>query len=151
MSRLLNLFSPSDRNCTSRLVLWAICRIVFWGLGVVVFMILFTAVFFPSYTRLPEHYQVLERSCMGSNQTGRGNVDGEKVFIAATLSDPHGSIVGGQWGEAVKELVELLGPENVHLSVYENDPDPLAKEALESLGRQLSCKYLHGASKLPCG
>lgn len=146
LSRLLNLIIPSDRSCTFRLVIWAICKVVFGVLGVVVFMILFAAVFFPSYTRLPEHYQGLERSCVGSNQMGRGNVHGEKVFIAATLSDPHGNIVGGHWGEAVKELVELLGPENVHLSVYENDPDPEAEEALQSLGRQLSCKYFHSPS-----
>ncbi|CAG8953456.1 hypothetical protein HYFRA_00010206 [Hymenoscyphus fraxineus] len=137
--RLFHSVVPGDRSCTPRLVLWGLCKIVLGFLGVCVFMIVFTGVFLPSYTRLPEHYQALERLCLNSNRAGRGNIYGEKVFIAATLNDPHGSIVGGQWGSAVKELVDLLGPENVHLSVYENDPDHQAREALESLGGQLSC------------
>jgi hypothetical protein len=37
-------------------------------------------------------------------------------------------------------LVELLGPDNVHLSVYENDADPTAKEALEQLKSKLNCQ-----------
>lgn len=150
LSRLLTLVIPSDRSCTFRLFIWAVCKIILGVLGIVVFMILFTAAFFPSYTRLPEHYQALERTCMASDQAGRGNIYGEKVFIAATLSDSRGSIVGGQWGEAVRELIDLLGPDNVHLSVYENDSDPLAKEALESLGRQLNCESFQPTQRDLC-
>lgn len=47
--------------------------------------------------------------------------------------------MGKDWGNAVLELVELLGPQNVHLSIYENDADPLAKAALESMEHKVNC------------
>lgn len=39
------------------------------------------------------------------------------------------------------ELVELLGPSNIHLSVYENDADPEAKAALEDMAKKITCTY----------
>ncbi len=96
-------------------------------------LIVFTAVFRPSYSRLPDHYRALRRRCQRSKEPGRGNLNNEKVFIAASLYDPQGALVGGHWGRAVLELVELLGPQNVHLSIYEDDASPQAKAALDSM------------------
>ena len=70
----------------------------------------------------------------------------KKIFIAATLYDAEGTLVGGDWGSAVTELVDLLGPANVHLSVYENDPDTRAKASLENLAKGISCKPLYHAN-----
>lgn len=82
----------------------------------------------------------MEQRCKASKELGRGNVNNQKVFIAATLYDAKGVLTGGKWGAAIKELIDLLGPNNTHLSVYENDPDPLAEEALKRLGNQLNCQ-----------
>ena len=56
-----------------------------------------------------------------STAPGRGNPRHEKVFIAASLYDPDGELALGQWGSRVLELIDLLGPDNVFLSIYEND------------------------------
>jgi Cryptococcal mannosyltransferase 1 len=107
---------------------------------ILVFLVYFTAVFVPSYTNWPEHYQVLEKRCRDSKEPGRGNPNNEKVIIAASIYDHDGTLLAGQWGDAVVELVQLLGPENVHLSIYENDPNEAAKSSLAKLGSQLKCK-----------
>lgn len=116
-----------------------------WGIAsvpwILVFLVYFTAIFVPSYTNWPEHYRGLERSCKNSTQPGRGNPNNEKVFIAASIYDHDGTLLAGQWGSAVLELVQLLGPQNVHLSVYENDPNIAAKASLAKLGDQLKCKH----------
>jgi hypothetical protein len=67
-------------------------------------------------------------------------VNNEKIFIATALYDPRGALLGGDWGKAVLGLVELLGPENVHLSVYENDADAAANAALARFKDKLRCK-----------
>ncbi|MCJ1382688.1 hypothetical protein MMC17_005801 [Xylographa soralifera] len=118
-------------------------RGIFWVLlamlCTMILLIVFTAAVRPSYAHLPDHYRALQRRCQASKQLGRGNVNNEKIFIAATLYDAEGALVGGDWGSAVLELVDLLGPANVHLSVYENDPDIRAKVLLENLSKGLSC------------
>lgn len=83
---------------------------------------------------------MLERKCKNSRDPGRGNVNHEKVLITSSLYDQSGLLLGGKWGTAVTQLVQLLGPKNVHLSVYENDADDLAKGALDKLRAQLNCK-----------
>ena len=73
---------------------------------------------------------------------GRGNVDSEKVLIAASLYDPDGTLLGEDWGSAVLNLVDLLGPQNVHLSIYENDATPQAQAALQSMEARVQCEFL---------
>ena len=104
-----------------------------------VVLVIFTFAFRPSYTYLPDHYQALQRRCVESKEPGRGNVNNERIFIAAALHDPGGTLVGKNWGSAVLQLVDLLGPQNVHLSIYENDADPRAKAALESMQNKITC------------
>jgi len=108
---------------------------------ILVFLVYFTAIFVPSYTHGPEHYRILERRCKASKEPGRGNPNNEKVMIAASIYDHDGKVLAGQWGSAVVDLVNLLGPENVHLSVYENDPNDAAKASLAKLGGQLKCEF----------
>jgi Cryptococcal mannosyltransferase 1 len=129
----------SSRSLRRQLII----RSIYWAfaalLCLLIRLIVFTATFRPSYTRLPVHYRALQKKCQESKGPGQGNVNSEKIFIAAALYDPTGSLLGGDWSSAVLELVELLGPENVYLSIYENDADLLAKAALEALGKNLSC------------
>lgn len=109
-------------------------------LGIVLFvamacLLVFTFIFNPSYTKdqYPENYSVVadavrkgggrnpagywrRRVMRGKKGTagGRGNPNGEKVFIAANIVDA--GLVAGAWGDAVMELMDLIGEENVFLS-----------------------------------
>ena len=103
-------------------------------------LIILTAVFHPSYTRRPDHYQRLSRLCASSSVPGRANVNNEKVFLAASIYDEEGTLAGGAWGRAVLDLVDLLGPDNVFLSIYENDADPRAKASLDTFAEKVTCK-----------
>ena len=163
-SQSIQSLSPSWRFWTLRIALQTCQRLrrrrhrrpqrrqcLFWTAWVVasipwvlVFLVYFTAIFLPSYTNWPEHYRVLERRCKNSTQPGRGNPNNEKVFLAASIYDHNGTLLAGRWGNAVAELVQLLGPQNVHLSVYENDPNDAAKASLAKLGSQLNCEFSIG-------
>ncbi|KAK6437379.1 hypothetical protein LTR95_006427 [Oleoguttula sp. CCFEE 5521] len=79
---------------------------------------------------LPYLYLELRSRIEGSDKSGRGNPNNEKVFIATSLYDHEGELLGGKWGENLRKLVEVLGDENVYMSIYENDPDEAAEAAL---------------------
>lgn len=106
----------------------------------ILFLILvFSAVFFPSYTWTPARYQILSERSSNSSIPGRANLNNEKIFIASSIYDPEGELTGGSWGEAVLDLIDLLGPENVFLSVYENDPTHQAAVSLDAFRREAQC------------
>lgn len=88
--------------------------------------IFLTPVLNPSYSVRPYHY------------AGR-NLRREKVFIAANIVDE--KLIRGSWGQQVVELVELLGRDNVFLSIYENDSGPGTKAALHELGNKVQCEF----------
>ncbi|KAL1959193.1 hypothetical protein VTO42DRAFT_2698 [Malbranchea cinnamomea] len=102
-------------------------------------LVLITALFFPSYTRPPPHYRALSRAISSSHDLGRGNPRNEKVFIASSIYDKDGSLAGGKWAENILELVGLLGPSNVYLSIYENDTGDRSATALKSLEAKAPC------------
>ena len=62
----------------------------------------------------------------------------EKVFIAANIVDEE--LVRGAWGQRILELVELLGQDNVFLSIYENDSGSGTRTALKELGEKAKCE-----------
>jgi hypothetical protein len=64
----------------------------------------------------------------------------EKVFIAANIVDEE--LIRGPWGERVVELVNLLGSDNVFLSIYENDSGFGTKSALQELGKKVKCELI---------
>lgn len=107
------------------------------------------AVFYPSYTHPPSHYQQLRDQVQSSSEPGRGNPRHEKVFIVATIRDRYGRLARGVWAEKVLELVELLGPDNVFLSIYENDAGPVAHAALQELDQKLTFPHLLEFEHLP--
>ena len=104
--------------------------------------VLVGALFYPSYTYLPRHYQQLRDQVKSSSQPGRGNPRNEKVFIAASIRDRHGRLAKGVWADKVLQLVELLGPDNVFLSIYENDAGPVGKAALQELDERVTFPHL---------
>src|SRR4051812_30236277 len=104
--------------------------------------IIVAAVFYPSYTSLPRHYQELRDQVKSSSQPGRGNPRHEKIFIAASILDRSGRLAKGVWADKILELVELLGPDNVFLSIYENDAGAVGRAALQELEERLTFPHL---------
>jgi len=51
-----------------------------------------------------------------ASESERGNVTGEKIFIVANIIYAH--FINGVWGNAVMELMDFIGGENVFLSLY---------------------------------
>lgn len=101
---------------------------------------LFIVLFFPSYTRPPAHYVQLSDRIGASALPGRANLHKEKVFIAASIYDGDGELLNGDWGKNVLGLIELLGPDNVFLSIYENDASDTAAKAMGDFGSKVECR-----------
>lgn len=100
-----------------------------------------TPILIPSYTRLPPHYRDLKARCEGPDAVpGCANAFQEKIFISVSLYDKGGHLAGGRWGEQMLELIQMLGPENTFLSIYEND-SPLGQAPLEEFKRKVPCAH----------
>jgi ZIP family zinc transporter len=113
------------------------------------FLVLVAGIFFPSYTNRPAHYLDLQQRAEGSTDPGRANPYGEKIFIAASLYEDKGQMTSGGWGKSVLQLIDLLGPDNVHLSIYEDNPTDEAKQSLDSFRQNVTCR--HPTSPPPLG
>jgi len=122
-----------------RLVYWAIFSVPY----ILITLVLVAGIFFPSYTVRPPHYEHLRKVATNSTVPGRANPYNETVFITAALYEEKGSLVSGAWGKAVLKLIDLLGPEYVHLSVYEDNADLKTKQALAEFRKKLSCETHH--------
>ncbi|KAF1344449.1 cryptococcal mannosyltransferase 1-domain-containing protein [Delphinella strobiligena] len=105
--------------------------------AIIIIAIIIASIFLPSYTNAPEHYQALRDRITSSDTPGRANLDKEKVFIATAIYDTKGDLARGPWGRSLLDLVDMLGPEYVFLSVYENDPDSLAVDALNEFSKEV--------------
>ena len=110
-------------------------------LAFVVLLIILTYIYFPSYTILPRHYEVLKQQVETTTRPGRGNPAHQKVFIATSLFDPGGKLAGGPWADNVLRLIDLLGPDNTFLSIYENDAGQEAQAALSRLEQRVLCNH----------
>ena len=89
-----------------------------------------------SYSSPPQHYETLRQYASATNHSGRGNPNREKVFIAANIIDA--KLIRGVWGSSLLELVDLIGDDNVFISIYENDSGHETRSALTHLGSKLS-------------
>lgn len=129
----------------------SVLRLIYWTLFsipyVCLFLVLFVGIFFPSYTHRPAHYNELRQRALHSTSPGRANIHNEKVLIAASIYEEKGALTGGAWGKSILELVDLLGPKNVHLSIYENDPDALSRQSLIEMRKKATCT----SSRFPLG
>jgi ZIP family zinc transporter len=119
----------------------SILRLVYWTAFsipyLLICLVLITGIFFPSYTVRPAHYDELRKR---ATTTGRANPYNEKVFIAASLAEHKGDLTSGAWGREVLQLVDLLGQENVHLSIYEDNPDPVTNQSLIAFRNKVKCR-----------
>ncbi|MCJ1411798.1 hypothetical protein MMC19_005890 [Ptychographa xylographoides] len=131
----------SRKSCLSRLLAprtLVLCRVV---LCMVLVLIVLTGIFRPSYTHLPPHYESLKARYLLSQDAGRANPWNEQIFITCALYDKNGHLAGGKWGKTILDLVDILGPTNVFLSIYENDSGDTGSEALHELGSELNCEH----------
>lgn len=154
-SRLRGLLSARNRNRRGppkatrqprpRIGLHRPSRRICFGFLLVVVIILtllvLTALFRPSYTNPPAHYRILRERVEGSEDYGRANPENQKIFIAASIYDEGGHLLGGYWGEALLELIDLLGNRNVYLSIYENSAGQAAQVAHVNFGRRVQCPH----------
>ncbi|KAI2999226.1 CAZyme family GT69 [Aspergillus niger] len=102
-------------------------------------LIVLTFVLFPSYTHLPPHYRALQSAVQDSSTPGRGNLHNSTVFIAVSLYDKTGVLAGGAWGQSLLDLIDMIGPDRVFLSIYENDSDETGEQALRALSDRVPC------------
>ena len=112
-------------------------KILFIVVGSILAFSVVRAILQPSYQNPPQHYHDLREAVTASSQPGRGNPRNEKVFIAANIVEQ--DLIRGPWGTSVLELIELLGPENVFLSIYENDSGSGTISALRDLKSRAPC------------
>jgi hypothetical protein len=134
-SRRVPSFRSAGRLRVRRLI-WMVL-VALPSLTVVI--ILLCAVLYPSYSHPPHHYTVLRARALKSINSGRVNIHKEKIFIASSIYDKQGKLASGAWAQNLLGLIDLLGPENVFLSIFEDDPDNLATAALERFSKQVRC------------
>lgn len=94
--------------------------------------------FAASYDSFPANYEALRKSVLEKSSPGRGNPYNEKIFIASSLYDGGGELARGQWGMQLLELIELLGDQNVFVSIYENDSGEEGHTALRELEQKIT-------------
>jgi hypothetical protein len=138
-------FARGRRRALTRLVrrpprlLAAVLKYI---LGPLAALLLVVAIFFPSYTNPPLHYRFLEAQChLQGWATGCANPNNQSVFISSILYDKGGKLSGGRWGQRILELIDLLGPQNVHLSIYESNSGPEGVAALQRYKELVPCAH----------
>ncbi|PWY83248.1 hypothetical protein BO94DRAFT_536721 [Aspergillus sclerotioniger CBS 115572] len=120
-------------------IAWNLRRLLSTIAWILLALISFTFLFVPSYTHLPLHYAALRKVVQESTKSGRGNLRNSTVFIAVSLYDKNGALAGGQWGQALLDLIDMIGPDNVFLSIYENDSGVAGEGALQQLSDRVPC------------
>ena len=109
--------------------------------GILLALVLLTSIFRPSYTRPPSHYDALRQRVKASKDYGRANPENQKIFVAASIYDAEGRLLGGAWGEALLQLIDILGNRNVFLSIYENNSGENGQTAQIRFERRVQCPH----------
>ena len=139
--RLKRLLLPAPRTRASRSLFHRLTLLLRWALVIVLALFVFTGIFRPSYTYRPSHYNALTTRIKTSTEVGRGNPSNEKIFISISLYDRNGHLASGKWGQLLIDVIDLLGHDNVFLSIYENDSGEAAAEALQALKAKIPCQH----------
>lgn len=118
--------------------------------GILIFILILIsitdAILYPSYAHPPEHYELLEKTVQLSTRPGRRNPRLDKIFIASNIINPE--LINGHWRDSMLQLIDYLDPENVFVSIYENDSGPETVEALQEFEKKLKCTYQHHREQL---
>ncbi|MCJ1453028.1 hypothetical protein MMC28_003373 [Mycoblastus sanguinarius] len=135
------LKAPRRPRLSFRKAIRRVLFIFYVCLCIVGALVLLTAIFRPSYARPPAHYQTLRRRVKSSEDYGRANPENQKIFIAASIYDAEGHLLGGHWGEALLKLIDILGNRNVFLSIYENNSGENGQTAQIKFERRVQCPH----------
>lgn len=92
-----------------------------------------------SYTSPPPHYKYLTNAIKASNEPGRGNVNNEKIFIASNIINAE--LINGPWSKSLGQLINYLGPDNVFVSIYENNSGEETSIALGAVAKFIPCEH----------
>ena len=139
LARRVRRIAKSPWTCSGGLRL--ILRLFYTALIGILVLVVVIGIFFPSYTHLPAHYKDLRKRVEKSWIPGSANPGQEKIFIAASIYDPGGDLARGDWAKNILNLITILGPHNVYLSIYENDSGDEAMEALAELETKVQCNH----------
>lgn len=108
---------------------------------IAIFLATLVAIICPSYSNPPIRYRELRLRAENTSEAGRANPGKEKVFVAASIFDPNGDLALGAWGQSIFDLIDLLGPSNVFLSIYENGAGAVAQAALKEFKNKTTCEH----------
>lgn len=72
---------------------------------------------------------------------GCANIRKEKIFISVGLDGRGEDLAKGPWGRRVEQLIHILGPNNIYISVYETGSGGLETTKLEYLGWRVECGH----------
>ncbi|KPI36039.1 uncharacterized protein AB675_1662 [Cyphellophora attinorum] len=102
------------------------------------------ALLFIDILTILKHYRVFQQNLSAHIHTDRTTlpspVRDQKIFICTQVWT-NAEVVYYRWGDAIIDMVEALGPENVFLSIYESGSLDNTKEMLEFLERQLEQRF----------
>lgn len=139
--RYKNAHLSCTRIATSLALLTAIAIVLLVTASIIEGIVL------PSYASPPLHYHEVRYRATASSVTGRGNPHNEKIYIASNIIDE--KLVRGHWGAALLNLIDLLGPDNVFVSIYENDSGAAVAASIQELERMLPCRCSHSIYCIP--
>ncbi|KAF2430106.1 hypothetical protein EJ08DRAFT_697651 [Tothia fuscella] len=137
--RPLGLRRKSPVTSLRKRIVVAFLNSIVATIAFLIFFSIANAILFPSYANPPAHYGNLATNVIAGDKPGRGNPRGEKIFIAANIIQA--DLIKGVWGENLVKLIELLGEENVFVSIYENDSGEASRRALRELAGKLKCPF----------
>ena len=81
-------------------------------------------------------WRLSSRSCLQDSQKPKQSGAGQKIFVASTHWNNEIAL-RGFWNKAVLDLAQHVGPENVHVSIYESGSWDDSKGALRTLDQDL--------------
>ncbi|KAI1978286.1 hypothetical protein LOZ53_003003 [Ophidiomyces ophidiicola] len=136
-----NLLNPGKRRSRGRsrihILLVRLVKATIISSFFFAFISILEGIIYPSYQHPPKHYETLRDKITSFSHSGRGNEHNEKIFIAANIVNER--LIRGSWGDALLELVGILGEENVFVSIFENDSGPGTSAVLNELRARLPC------------
>lgn len=82
------------------------------------------------------------------NSFSRRNHSIGKVFIAVNLYQSERLLRDGSWTRTMMELIDQIGPNNVYLSIFENNSTDATPQLLQDFEKKLKCKHTIVTTKI---
>ncbi len=133
--KMMRIFKTTDRKRIKRMLFSALFGMCF-AMTVV-------------HIHLSPHRSLRASSSINTyNSSFRTNHSIGKVFIAANLYQSESLLRDGNWARTMIELIDQLGPNNVYLSIFENNSTDATPQLLQDFEKQLKCNHKIVTTKL---